>query len=178
MTRTLSPNQLQKEGQAAYQRGDYLAAAGAFQSAAESFGIQGEPLAEAEMRNNRSVALLKAGEAAAALEAVTGTEAVFAASADVRRQAMAIGNVAAALEALGRLEEAASNYEKCADLLKEVGEEQLRATVMQSLSAVQLRLGRQLDALATMYSGLEGLKHPNPKQRMVKKLLQAPFKFK
>ena len=91
---------------------------------------------------------------------------------------MAIGNQAAALEALGRLEEAAANYERSAELLKGIGEDQLRATVMQSLSTLQLKMGRQLEALATMSAGLGGLKHPSPKQRIVKKLLQAPFKLK
>jgi hypothetical protein len=48
---------------------------------------------------------------------------------------------------------------------------------MQSLSALQLRTGHQLEELATMQAGLDGLEKPNPQQRALKKLLQMPFKL-
>jgi tetratricopeptide (TPR) repeat protein len=177
MGEIIKPEQFIKEGQAAYQHKEYQAAAQAFTAAAEGFAAAGEPLAAAEQSNNASVAYLQAGEAEAALRAVDGSDLVFAQAGDAHRQALALGNRAAALEALDRLDEAAASYEASADLLKQLGETDLRATVMQALSALQLRQGRRLEALATMQAGLAGVKHPNVKQRLAKKLLETPFKM-
>lgn len=177
MNDTLTHQQLAKEGQAAYKRKDYLAAAHAFEAAAGSLAATGNRLEAAEMANNCSVAFLQAGDGEAALMAVMGTEVIFSEAGDILRQAVATGNRAAALEAIGWLEEAAMAYQESADLLKKSGETELRVQVMQALSKVHLRLGQRLEALATMQSSLEGIKHPTAKQRLVKKMLQAPFKM-
>jgi uncharacterized protein HemY len=102
---------------------------------------------------------------------------VFASADDIRRQAIALGNQAAALEALGKLDDAVGLYENSADLLKKSGDQELRSTVLQSLSAVQLRLGRQLEAMASMQAGLESIEHPSLKQRIVKKILRSPLDY-
>ena len=177
MAETLTPEHITREGQAAYQRGDYQAAARSFQAAAAGFKLAGNEVTAAEMANNGCVALLQAGQPAAALTEVLGTEACFAAAGDTRRQAMAVGNQAAALEALGRLEEAKTAYRQSAELLKQVGEMELRAYVMQSLSALELRTGQQLQAFTTMYAGVQGVPNPNPRQRILKKLLNIPFRL-
>jgi len=175
MAETLNPKQLDKEGKAAYQRGDFSAAAHAFQAAAQGFASTGDVLTSAEMSNNVSVALLQAGDAPAALEAVETTPAIFAQAGDVRRQAMALGNRAAALEALKRFDEAAQAYEQSADLFNQIGEDGLRTNVLQSLSALQLRTGRQLQSLASMQAGLELIERPTPQQSLLKRLLRVPF---
>jgi hypothetical protein len=54
---------------------------------------------------------------------------------------------------------------------------ELRASVMRFLSEMQLRSGRQLEAVASMHAGLDGLSRPSLKQRLVKKLLESPFQF-
>jgi hypothetical protein len=59
--------------------------------------------------------------------------------------------------------------------LEKSGDDQLRATVMQSLSALQLRTGKKIQALVSMQQGIEGLKKPSLVQKMVKELLQYPF---
>lgn len=172
-----TPQQLTKSGKAAYQAGDYSDAAELFEAAAKGFAAQEEHLLAAEMSNNQSVALLQAGEAQAALDAVSGTADVFSAAADIRRQAMAVGNAAAALDALGQLDQAEQAYQLSAELLAEIGADKLRANVMQSLSQLQLRTGRQLEALASMQSGVENIKRPSLPQRLLKKLLKVPFKL-
>ena len=177
MSKILSQEQLAKEGRDYFQKGDFMTAARSFEAAAQGYRQNGDELAAAEMANNQSVALLQAKEPEQALHAVIGTEKVFEQAGDIQRQALAIGNQATALEALKRLNEAMEAYEKCADLLQEVGDTENRLSVMQSISALQLRSGRQLEALATMQGGLNGIKHPSPKQRMLKKLLQIPFKY-
>jgi tetratricopeptide (TPR) repeat protein len=177
MSQTLSPQELLTEGQTLYRAGDYQAAAQAFAAAENGFRFAEDPLSAAEMANNRSVALLKAGDAREAFLAVDGTQVTFEAAGDQRRWALALGNRAAALEASGRLDEAALDYQKSADLLKELGEHELRATVLQSLSTIQLRTRKPLQALATMQAGIENIKHPNLRQRILKRLLQVPFKM-
>jgi tetratricopeptide (TPR) repeat protein len=148
-----------------------------FLAAAESYRLADDPVTAAEMDNNRSVALLQTGDAQAALAAVVDTISIFQGAGDTRRLAMAYGNQAAALEALGQLEAAESAYQQSADLLAEVGEDQLRASVMRSVSELQLRQGRHLEAVASMQTGLGGLKRPKTKQRLIRRLLDMPFKL-
>ena len=177
MEEQISTNQLISEGKAAYRQGDFIEAARAFDVAAESFDVSGDVLNAAEMRNNSSVAYLRAGEVQAALNAVEGTPALFASAGDVRRQGLALGNLGAALEAMNRLDEAAKAYSQSADLLESVGENDLRAYVMKSLSALHLRSGRHIEALSTMQAGLDGIEHPKTQERLLKRLLKVPFKF-
>ncbi len=177
MNEVLDAAQLAKEAKQAYQRGDYESAARSFQAAAQGYKTCQDSLNAAEMANNASVAYLQAGDGQAALQAVEGTAEIFAAEGDVRRQAMALGNLGAALEALKRYEDAEQAYQQSADLLKQVGEDQLRLNVMQSLSSLQMRTGRQLQALSSMQAGLEDVNRPSPRQRILKKLLGVPFKL-
>ena len=95
---TLSPRQLDQEGQREYQAGRYLEAAAVFERAAAGFTAAGDALQAAEAANNRSVALLKGGDAAGALKAAEGTDGIFAAARDLKRQGMACANQAAALQ--------------------------------------------------------------------------------
>jgi len=177
MDEALNPKQLSKEGQSAYKRGDHMAAARAFEAASRAYSAADDPLSAAELANNSSVAFLQAGDAQMALEAVEGTVEVFQLAGDTCRQAMAIGNRAAALEALDRLDEAIDAYHQSADLLKDAGEDQLRLNVMQSLSVLQMRTGRQLEALASMKVGLDGTEKLSVKQRFIQKLLNIPFQM-
>jgi Tetratricopeptide repeat len=108
---------------------------------------------------------------------VNGTPELFLQAGDLRRQALALGNKAAVLQTLGRLEEAEANYLESADLLEQLGEDQLRATVLKTVSEIQLRSGRPLDAVTSMQSGLAGVKKPRPQQRLIRKLLKMPYRF-
>jgi len=172
MPDVLTPQQLAEEGAKAFQKNQFEAAANSFAAAAESFTAAGRPLEAAEMKNNQSVALLKAKHAQEAFDAVVGTEAVFQAAGDVRRQGFAVGNEASALEALGKLKEATQKYQRSADLLEEAGEDQMRAHVLQSLSALQLRQGKSVDAVLSMQSGIVGVKKPTLKQKIAKSLIK------
>jgi len=174
---TLQPQQLAAEGQAEYKQGKYLSAAMLFKAAADGFLARGDELQAAEMANNCSVAYLKAGEAKSALEAAAGTDQIFFSRGDYKRQAMALGNQAAALEQLKRLDEAISAYTRSAELFNNLGEYELRAYVLQSLSALKLRKGRYLEAYATMRAGVMGVNKPSLQQKLLKVLVDIPFKF-
>lgn len=177
MEEVTSARELAVEGRAAYKRGDYQAAAQSFDAAARSYLSLGDHLMAAEMRNNSSVAYLQAGDAPAALEAVEGTPQIFEQMGDVRRQGMALGNLAAALEALGRLDEALQAYRQSGELLKLAGENDLYLQVMQSLSALELRRGHPLEAVSMMQEGLGGIQRLSLRQRLLKKVLQIPSKL-
>jgi tetratricopeptide (TPR) repeat protein len=94
---------------------------------------------------------------------------------DLRRQAMALGNQAAALAALERYDEAEEKFQQSSTILKEIGDTELRTTVMQSLSTMQMKRGQRLDALLSMHIGLQQEGKPNLRQRFLKKLLEIPF---
>jgi tetratricopeptide (TPR) repeat protein len=174
---TVSPQELLRCGQELYNQGDYLNSAGVFCAAADGFLVRGDEIQAAEMKNNASVAFLQGKNPQEALNSVGNTADVFAQVGDLRRQGMAFGNLGSAFEALGRKAEAADAYRDSAKLLKEAGEDQLCANVLQSLSTLQLKSGQQLEALVTMREGLDNIKHPSLKQRVLKKLLRVPNQF-
>jgi hypothetical protein len=127
--------------------------------------------------NNSSVSYLKAGDGQNALDAVISVDEVFKIAGDLKRQAMTLGNQAAALDNLDRVDEALIKFIESADLFASIGENELRAYVCQSISAMQLRNGRYLEAYATMQSGDMGVKNPNLTQKILKSLMDVPFKF-
>jgi tetratricopeptide (TPR) repeat protein len=177
MSETVSAKQLVDEGKLAYEKGEYLTAARAYQAAAESYAGNGDELTAAEMRNNSSVAYLQGEELDAALSAVEGTPEIFEAAGDARRGGMAYGNLGAVYEAQEQFEDAVDAYSRSADLLSEAGDNDLRLSVMKTLSSLKMREGRHLEALATMQSGLEDIEKPTPKQSFLKKLLGMPSKY-
>ena len=177
MNDIVTPDRLSKDGKKAYQHGDYIEAAKTFEAARQAYLESNDELNAAEMANNASVAHLQADDAEAAYKAAEGTPEIFARAGDLRRQGMALGNLAAALEAMEKAGEALDLYQQSADVLAQAGEDQMRASVMQSLSMLQFREGRQLQALATMQSGVEGVKHPTPKQSFLKQLLRIPMQM-
>lgn len=173
MVETLSVTQLQEEGKAAYQRCDYKEAAKRFKEAAEVYRSNKDESNAAEMLNNLSVALLQAGDAKGAFQAVDGTESFFATSGDIRRQAIALGNRGAALEGQKRYKEAIEAYSDAADLFEQIGESELLAPVMQSLARLQLRNGKAFQGLASIQAGLGEMKRPALHQRVLKKLVNT-----
>jgi tetratricopeptide (TPR) repeat protein len=173
----LTPQQLADEGHAEYNKGEYFSAAGLYKAAADGFSLIGDELSAAEMANNSSVAYLKGGDANSALEAVNGTDQIFAIKGDVKRQAMAIGNRAAALEGINQLDEAIIEYTQSAELFNQIGEYEMRAYVCQSISSVLMKRGKYLEAYGTMRAGVMGVKEPNLTQRLLQNLMNVPLKF-
>lgn len=171
MTET-DPKQLSTQASQLYQEGDFTQAANLFAEAAQAYQAAGNLVEAAEMRNNQSVALLQDDDADGALKAVLGTDAVFAEAGDVRRQGLAVGNEAAALEELKRLDEAIARYQVSADLLEQAGEDQMRALVLQSTAWILIRRGKLFEGLFAMNSGLRGVKNPTLKQKILRAILK------
>lgn len=170
-----SNQQLARQAESAFQSRQFARAAELFNEAAEACRAAGDLLGAAEMNSNRSVALLQAGDAREALQAAQGLERVFELAGDVRRQALALGNEAAALDALNQNQAALEKYQQCAELLKQAGDQESRAVVLKSISQLQLRTGHHLEALASMDAAIDNRKRPSLTERVLKKLLKIPF---
>lgn len=155
-----------------YQAGDYLKAAQLFGEAAANFQSINSELDAAEMKNNQSVALLQAGNAQGAFDSAHDTAQVFSSFGDFRRQGMALGNEASALNALGRRDEAVDCYERAAEALEKAGEDQLRANVLQAVAVIQLRKGQVMKALLSLQMGVSGVKNPTLRQKIMRGLLR------
>lgn len=173
----LNPDELNKKGKKAFKNKKFGEAGEYFQAAAAQYAQLNDYLSAAEAANNWSVAALQGGNPKLSLQAVEGTPEIFLEAGDLQRAGLAYGNMATAQEELDLLEDAYLNYERSADLLKQAGDLDSRLHVMQSLSALQLRTGKQLQALATMQAGLGGISKLSPKQRFLKKLLDIPNKY-
>lgn len=168
-----SPSELAKQAQQAYDANRFEPAAELFAQAAEAYLAGGNVLLAAEMRNNQSVALLKAGKAALALEATAGTAGIFAQAGDRRRQAMALGNQGAALEDLRRQKEALEIYQQAAELLKGAGEDEMRALLLKRISGLQLRANKPVAALFSMDAAAETSPRRSWSERLIRWLMAA-----
>lgn len=164
---TLEPAHLEAQGKSAYQNKKFKESADLFRQAAEGYTLARAGLMAAEMKNNMSVALLQGGQPQEALDAALGTEQIFAGVKDIKRQAMALGNQAAALEALKRYDEAIVNYELSAGLFKQVNEGDLRSMVMKSAAAIKLKTGRLTESAFKMIGSLDAKETPGFFERIL-----------
>jgi tetratricopeptide (TPR) repeat protein len=164
-------NFLAQKARDLYASGELALAAEAFQQAAQAFSLSGDELMAAEMKNNECVALLRAGQPAAALDAVSGTTEIFEAAGDASRLGTAYANRASVLQAMKRRQEAIADFVQAAEWLEKAGEGDMRYQVMQLLSSLYLRERKLLNAVMALQSGLAGVKKPTFKQKLMKKLL-------
>jgi tetratricopeptide (TPR) repeat protein len=166
------PATLGARGKRAFKQRRFDEAAQLFRQAADGFTLGRSGLLAAEMKNNESVALVQAGRPGEALEAARGTDIVFAGAQDRRREAMALGNLAAAHEAVGDSDQALLLYQRSADGLAAAGERDLRATVLKAMAGIRLRQGRLTEAGTSMIGALEAEPRPNLLHRALRSLLR------
>jgi tetratricopeptide (TPR) repeat protein len=169
---TSEPDQLAEQGKQAYINKNFDEAADLFRQAAEGYTSGRAGLMSAEMRNNMSVALLQAGKPKESLTAALDTDQVFAGAKDLKRQGMALGNQAAALEALNRYDEAIEKYDLAAQLFDQVGEGDLKAMVMKSSAAIKLKTGKVTASAFKMMGSLEAKDNPSFFERILKFFLR------
>lgn len=169
---TLEPAQIADQGKQAFESKNFIEAAELFRQAAEGFTAVNSALMAAEMMNNMSVALLQAGRAQEALNAALGTDQIFAEAKDIKRQGMAVGNQAAALEGLNRYDEAIAAFERSAELFAQAGEGDLRSMVMKSAAAIKLKTGKITDSAFKMMGSLDVKENPSFFERILKFFLR------
>jgi tetratricopeptide (TPR) repeat protein len=159
-----------------FEDGEYEQAAAVFEKVFQSYAAAGDELNAAENKNNCSVALLKADQPQKSLETVSGTDLVFASAGDSKRQAMALGNQAAAYEALGDNEKALEIYRQASALLKASGDNELRSYVLKSISALEMRKGKLGESMVNMQAAIDSKRTPSLIERFLRKLLGFIFK--
>lgn len=169
---TLEPDQLEAQGKQAFAAKKFDEAAELFRQAAEGYTAGRAELMAAEMKNNMSVALLQSGKPQESLEAALGTDKVFEGSRDIKRQGMALGNIAAALEGIHRDDDALEHYERSAELFRQADEGDLLAMVMKSAAALKLKTGRVTESAFKMMGSLEAKKAPGFFERILKFFLR------
>ncbi len=88
-----------------------------------------------------------------------------------------MGNLASALEACGDLVAAERTYAQALQRFADLNDHQAQATILGSLSQLQLKRGRPLDALSTMQAGLEHKPRRGLRDRWVQRLLALPSRL-
>jgi tetratricopeptide (TPR) repeat protein len=166
------PATLAGQAQRAYKARQYKRAAELFHQAAEGYTIGRNSLLAAEMKNNASVAYLQAGDPQKALDAASDTDKVFESAKDIKRWGIAVGNQAAALDELGRWQEALTAYEHSAQLFSEINERDMRALMLKSAAGIKLKRGRVSESAYEMMSALDAKATPSLFERILRFLLR------
>ncbi len=172
-----SPTELKEQGLAAHRAERFAEAAAKFAEAAQAFEVAGDRVAAAEMRNNLCVVKMAEEDWEAAIAAVEGTPAIFHECGDALREAQANANLAAAHEGAGHDDEALELYQRAIDQFGELGEKDTRAACFKKLSGLQVKHGQQMQALASMRSGLNLSGDLSPKEKALKGVLNQALKM-
>ena len=168
---------LREQGLLHYQAECFAEAALEFDMAARAYQESGEFATAAEMRNNLCVIRMAQADWPGAVEAVSGTAEVFHDCGDGVREAQAIANLAAARDGAGEVETAAELYVQAIDLFGQLGEREVRSACFKKLSALQVKQGQQLQALASMRSGLHLSDELTPREKTLKALLNKAMRM-
>ena len=171
----MNPTALAEQGKHEYGEGAYIAAADLFLQAAQAFTDAQDELNAAEMKNNQSVALLKAGKAEAALHATDGTEEIFQKAGDLKRQGIAVANRAAALEGLKKLSEAMDEYNRAANIFEEAGEGDMHSIVRKATAEIFLKRGYIGNTQVDVLDSLRLVEKPTFTQRILKFMMRLGF---
>jgi tetratricopeptide (TPR) repeat protein len=155
-----------------YAKGEFVAAAGLFSQAAQVYSNVQDELNAAEMKNNQSVALLKAGKAKDALHATDGTENIFQKAGDLKRQGIAVANRAAALEGLKQLNEAVVEYNRAADIFEQAGEGDMHSMVRKATAEIFLKRGYIGNSQMDILDSIRLAEKPTFAQRLLKFLMR------
>jgi tetratricopeptide (TPR) repeat protein len=166
---------LAEQGKQEYAKGAFGTAADLFSQAAQAYVDVQDELNAAEMKNNQSVALLKAGKAEKALQATDGTEAVFQKAGDLKRQGIAVANRAAALEGLKQLNEAVNEYNRAADIFEAAGEGEMHSVVRKATAEIFLKRGYIGNTQMDVLDSLRLVEKPTFTQRILKFLMRWGF---
>ncbi len=172
-----APEDLSRQALDAYQLGAYEDAVHGFQAAKREFLSRADDFNAAEAANNLSVVLLKMGRSHEAVDAVKGTPEIFRRAGNSKMEAMALGNLAAALEATGEVKQAEGYYNQALSCLDEGNDQETRSYILQALSRLQLRGGKPFDALTSMQGALDSQPRRSWRDRVLRRLFDLPARF-
>ena len=163
---------LAEQAKQEYDKGELVTAASLFAQAAQAYSAAHDELNAAEMKNNQSVALLKAGKAKEALQATDGTELVFQKAGDLKRQGIAVANRAAALEGLKQRNEAVAEYNRAADIFEQAGEGDMHSLVRKATAELYLKRGYITNSQMDILDSIRLAEKPTFAQRILKFLMR------
>lgn len=171
------PEKLKEEALQSFQADRLPEAAEKFAAAAQAFTEAGDRGAAAEMMNNLCVVRLAEKQWEAALTAVEGTPKIFHDLGNRLREAQALSNLAAAHDGAGHLDQAAELYTQAVDLFAQLGEKENRAACLKALSALQIKQGKQFQALASMEAALNHVPKLSAREKTLKGLLNQAVRL-
>lgn len=163
--------ELKDKGVEQYMQGDYELAAETFRAAAAQYEDDGTADMVAEMQVNLGLALHSLGQHDEALEQMNMAHAVFQQMNDQLRMAQVLGNMARVYAKMGNSEQAMTNYREASALFMELGDQENYGETVLAIADLQLRGGKLMQAAATYEVGLDYVKQPNARQKLMKKLL-------
>lgn len=163
---------LAEQAKQTYEKGDFLAAADLFLQSAQAYEAAQDALNAAEMKNNQSVALLRAGKAEQALHATDGTEEIFLKAGDLKRQGIAVANRAAAFEGMNKVNEALAEYNRAGDIFEAIGEGDMHSVVRSATAQIYLKRGYIGNTQMDVMDSLRLVEKPTFGQRILKFLIR------
>lgn len=164
-------SELKDQGIQQYMQGDYERAVETFRAAAAQYEDDGVADMVAEMQVNLGLTLHSLGQHDEALEQMTMAQAVFKQVDDQLRLAQTLGNMARVYARQGNTEQAMTNYREASAIFIELGDENNYGETVLAIADLQLRSGKLMQAAATYEVGLDFIKQPNARQKLMKKLL-------
>jgi len=168
-----SPEKLHDLAKVAYLAGNFDSAADLFLASEMAYKNSDDLLMAAEMTNNRSVALLQAGHAEAALEASLDTHLIFAEAGDTLREGYALGNQAAALKELGQKNKSLKFYKLSAEKLASTGDKENLALVQKTIAALEIESGNTINAMGAMLDSLRSKEKLTMREKIMRKLFST-----
>ena len=172
-----SPDKLATQAKKAFKEKRYSDALEGFYAAREGYLLDENVLNAAEMSNNLCVVMLQIDQPHEALKIVEDTPKLFLELGDEAHSAMAYGNLASALEACGKFDEAASALGEAIEGFRRLDDQENLLYSAKALSELQLRQGKALEAVASMQTGLEKQKGLGLKHRLLRRLLDIPSRL-
>lgn len=167
---------LKQEGFQKFEKKQFKSAAEIFLACVEQLEGEGQNPDSAEMRNNLGVALVRNKQYQAAIEALIGTDKTFAQAGDLQKQGMALANLGNAYEGLKNFEAAMQAYEGAVECFKQCGEQKMLSVVLKYLSDLQMKTGKQYQALASLKSSYEEAPNANLKNNFFKRSIDMMIK--
>jgi len=164
-------DELKEQGVQHYVQRDYEQAVEIFRQAAAAYEDDGVADMVAEMQVNLGLALHSLDEHDEALEQMNMARAVFEQMNDSHRLAQVLGNMARVYARTGNSEQAITNYREASAIFLELDDEENYGQTVLAIADLQFRSGQLMKAASTYEVGLDYVKNPNARQRIMKGLL-------
>lgn len=162
---------LKDQGIKQFQQRDYEQAAETFRAAHSAYQAAGQEAMAAEMQVNLGLALHSLDASDEALAEMSAARDFFQAQGDSHRLAQVLGNMGRVYAGLGNTEQALTNYREASALFIDAGDEENYGQTVLAIADLQLRSGHPTQAAATYEVGLDYVKNPSARQKLMRNLI-------